>query len=106
MKQLTEGNKLIAEFMGFIPEKSSLGNTYTHPDKMGVYGGSGMKFQYHSSWDWIMPVVEKAEDIYLSNNPDSAPLEVLMKLPITSSIEFTWEKTVQFVQWYNQNNPK
>ena len=58
-EQLTEvikGNKLIAEFMGW--EKSPYPNT---PHKM-YKGDNGVhidNLEYHSSWDWLMPVCIK-----------------------------------------------
>jgi len=41
----TENNKLIAKFMGFNPDE------FEQRSKKGL--------QYHKSWDWLMPVVEK-----------------------------------------------
>lgn len=60
MKQteIIEGNKLIAEFMGidFITKNSRYrvtGNDFTEPHNS----------RFHSSWDWLMPVVEKITNI-------------------------------------------
>lgn len=52
---MQEKNEMIAEFMG--------GKTTTimHTVKIdhGIYHVS--KLRYHTSWDWLMPVVEKIE---------------------------------------------
>jgi len=48
-EEILEGNKLIASFM-------DIDDSMPH-DRQGAY-------LYHSSWDWLMPVVEKIESIY------------------------------------------
>ena len=63
-EEIIEGNKLIAEFeqLKYYPETANHGiadNTYQH----GIHLFHPEKLQYHSSWDWLMPVVEKIEDI-------------------------------------------
>ena len=47
-KEIIEGNKLIAEFMGL-----SMLHNQTRLETL----------KYHSSWDWLMPVVEKIEQL-------------------------------------------
>jgi hypothetical protein len=51
--EIIEGNKLIAEFM----------NHEEDYDEHGVW----QKLQYHSSWDWLMPVVEKIKSGKVNN---------------------------------------
>lgn len=62
-EEITEGNILIAEFMG---GKKLVNNdglfTYWGPDNFQHESGEYLK--YHSSWDWLMPVVEKIESLY------------------------------------------
>jgi len=50
---MEKDNKLIAEFMGVYSEEN--GYDYTKIGNKGVC--------YHTSWDWLMPVVEKIEYI-------------------------------------------
>ena len=52
-----ESNKLVAEFMGCIYNNDFY---YDNDPNMYPEGIEGSK--YHSSWDWLMPVVEKIED--------------------------------------------
>ncbi len=47
-------NKIIAEFMGDKPKELLYRNVYK---------------DYSSSWDLLMPVIEKLQDVYLEN-PD------------------------------------
>jgi len=51
-------NKLIAEFMGVVFHDDK--NQYYNAD--GLY--IGLELQYHTSWDWLMPVVEKIHRNY------------------------------------------
>ena len=55
-------NKVIAEFMGIVYPKLDnvivIDNVVTKEDEL----------QYHSSWDWLMPVVEKIESYNVSVN--------------------------------------
>src|SRR5205814_9893195 len=52
-----DGNKCIAEFMG-IP-KEGIFITTNFEGKMQF----STDYQYHSSWDWLMEVVEKIESL-------------------------------------------
>ena len=69
-------NKLIAEFMGLYDEislDSIAGNIHSWSDapffyitedsKEKVMEGITEYSKYHTSWDWLMPVVQKIEDI-------------------------------------------
>ena len=67
----TENNKLIAEFMGVEEAYNPNGNDWvlktTTPDAYGdtdiLESCKDNELQYHSSWDWLMPVVEKIEGL-------------------------------------------
>ena len=48
-------NKLIAEFMGLESFKDSLASL--HNGKINVSVDLHKQAQYHTSWDWLMPVV-------------------------------------------------
>jgi hypothetical protein len=56
-------NKLIAEFMGekFTDNSGVVqGLNYKLIEKKHGKGNNG--FRFHTSWDWLMPVVEKIEN--------------------------------------------
>lgn len=63
---ISEKNKLIAEFMG-LPKKVNgcITEGYMHPKVDVPVTTSGMQYKY--SWDWLMPVVEKIEGLRDSN---------------------------------------
>jgi len=61
MKTTENNNELIAQFMGVVFHDDD--NQYYSSD--GLYIGTNL--QYHTSWDWLMPVVMKCFDI---NAPD------------------------------------
>lgn len=68
-------NKLIAEFMGAEPDKKTFFRT-----------GKEVYF-YHTSWDWLMPVVEK---IYqLDSNADFFG---------SINLEATYKEVVEFIK--------
>ena len=57
-----KNNKLIAEFMGF--QKTTMG-WYDNEEAMNFNSDSNTfdELKFHSSWDWLMPVVSKIGNI-------------------------------------------
>jgi hypothetical protein len=53
-------NKLIAEFMGLDSFKDSLASL--HQGKINVDVDVYEQAQYHTSWDWLMPVIKTIRD--------------------------------------------
>ena len=112
-----EGNRLIAEFMGFV------NTTPTDPDFNIYMNTDGVMrelfgMQYHNRWDWIMPVVEKIE---LLNNCRNSILIckdwVSINVPIAGEankffeskccrdkLKNTWNVCVDFIKWHNSQN--
>lgn len=57
--EIIEGNRLIAEFM----ELRLVGDVYMNaPYKTPFVIGLVEELKYHSSWDWLMPVLLKIKD--------------------------------------------
>lgn len=91
-----EENKLIAEFMGLI--ESSIDKKYwTEKTKEGIGKGELVELKYHKSWDWLMPVVEKIEQVH-----EGVPQE-LIKLSLFSTIDEVYNAIIEFIKWYNKN---
>ena len=93
-----QGNKLIAEFMGYNEEE-------------------GKWTPYDSQWNLLMLVIEKigkmkdgwgffiADDeseIFFTEDGNAKSSCHSLGTPI----ENTWQATIQFIQWYNNQTPK
>lgn len=61
MSNEAENNKLIAEFMGYRYETGvTPGGSWSRFFKVGgTFEDSFPSPKYHTSWDWLMPVIEK-----------------------------------------------
>lgn len=66
---------------------------------------------FHSSFDWLMPVVHKITDISRFKSIDECTPEQwqyyksISSLPISSEIHHIWFAVVRFIQWYNTQKP-
>ena len=78
-------NKLIAEFMGGEkPERTSDLRHFIEEHH-----------NYHTSWDWLMPVVDKIEQVN-----EGAP-EQMLHVNLYSDIGEVYEAVVEFIKTYN-----
>ena len=76
--------------------------------------------EYHTSWDWLMPVVEKIEDIREETRPECSRFNVCIEQSFVfiietytseefkmqdsnTKIEATYNAVVEFIKWYNKN---
>lgn len=95
-------NKLIAEFMGYT------NNFWYHNDQL----------TYHTSWDKLMPVVEKIQSLNYGFSFKGLPaqdgfgghtiatfyqaMESRTKHSSGSFIENVYSAVVEFIKWYNE----
>lgn len=109
---LEQGNKLIDVFMGEDAPHANCGRTWT--------------VQYHLSWDWLMPVVEKISKVEFERryDEDLKKWVIWTHHPVTfgmldhdgrpmfrfsastlftadTLMEAAWLAMVDFIQWYN-----
>lgn len=96
----TEGNKLIAEFMGYDPTGREVYDT-ENAEFPFYRKGTWDDVEYDTSWDWLMPVVEKINMNSMGANIDY--VRDVISLPICSDISKVYSAVIQFIQWYNEN---
>jgi hypothetical protein len=87
-------NELIAEFMGAKP---------TRGDRL-TYSKDFLK--YHTSWDWLMPVVDKIWQVAIDDNSKTHVAGKAIKIideqvSIFSSIDEVYKAVVEFIKWHN-----
>lgn len=110
-----EGNKLIAEFMGWKHLPADKFVKFARFE-IGEEGEQMSNPKYHSSWDWLMPVVEKIEtdasqetghnEIHITENTCvifrmSYIKPEFKNIDSKSKITAVWKTVVQYTQWYN-----
>lgn len=123
-----ESNKIIAEFLGWsydwtgtlwaVPTTSNL-----IPECEDYKSGTRVpdeKLEFHSNWQWLMPVVEKIEalgyrvsierwlvQILEENSTDIFGLiNAMAEKETDTKINLTVKAVVEFIQYYNTHNKK
>ena len=112
-----EKNKLIAEFMGLEIVNADI----------ILYELNGIaypinKLQYHTSWDWLMPVVEKIESFQDGDDGDlmrghlynlrieqnfvyildGESMDVIIEMNGDNKLDATYKAVVEFINQYNK----
>jgi len=110
-----EDNKLIAEFMGYKVGKlngwvsGSVGECMYKKDEEGELHDITKldKSQYHTSWDWLMPVVKKLKE--KNTNPNrtiDAKNHGLLNIALMQAdIDSIYKQVVTIIKNHNQLNP-
>ena len=117
-KEVIEGNKLIAEFIGYsvgFPHKTdkygyiqtvegyiipSIVNPSPHPSDIDTHQFSLTDLRFHSSWDWLMPCIGKISN--QCEEPDE--LDNLKYCLLTNNIEEAWKFVVNYLTYYYEYN--
>lgn len=112
---INESNKLIAEFTG--GQFNSKGDKFTHPMVSDIFAPAEW-IKYHSSWDWLMTVVEKIESLGFDsrihgNNSDGGFVcdfidiennEASCEVSYLSKIDAVYSAVIEFIKWHNDLN--
>jgi len=105
---IQENNKMIAEFMQSIEDGLYLDGLYFYE---GRYYDTNMEF--HKSWEWLMPVVDRIESlgyeffivedrVEVSHNTDHS-IETIIDLTFGGSKRnATYQGVVEFINQYNK----
>ena len=126
MDNITENNKLIAEFLvknegGLVKLEENIFSTideFEIPDDYLTL----KDLKYHKDWNWLMSVVEKIENLQDENNCaiynvqieqsfteiiDNHTSETIMyDIYADSKIEAVYNIVIEFIKWYNEQNKK
>ena len=99
---MTTENKLIAEFMGL---ETPNGIYFEHLTKDGKRSKLThfILLEYHLSWDWLMPVVEKIDDIVDVNGNR---INRVHNAVFTFDRNQVYNAVVEFINEYNKNKIK
>lgn len=135
---IIENNKLIAEFMGLKP-KCEMDGVYSYLDMPffsirendidKVIEEIAKYSKYHSSWEWLMKVVEKIEGLTLIETyGEFNKKEAIAKISVSiekgfcqilsnglylnevisiegeTKIQSVYYACVEFIKWYNNQN--
>ena len=109
MKTTEENNRMIAEFMGLNLIVQTDGVSFKD-NNTGLFH----ELKYHTSWDWLMPVVYKVESLGYSVNISRIKVSInhigseeemfswVCGDP-SKKMEILYETLFQFIEWYNEN---
>jgi hypothetical protein len=110
-EEIFDNNKIIAKFMGYGYKQYGGWGYHYYNQETGDIWKNDAQLKYHSSWDWLMPVVEKIEsvDFIVSMRQSSITIcNNICKTPYFQShevsntkIESTYKAVIAFVKWYN-----
>ena len=100
-------NKLIAEFMGWKSRTNEETNTQqfflAQPDHWYLKDES--ELQYHTSWDWLMPVVDKIKILVMEDDSDelynSEEWDNITHTLVQIEIKSVYQAVVEFIKQYN-----
>lgn len=113
-KEILEGNKLIAEFMGW--RKDATHGWLQKDEKDSWNFRDDYVLRYYVSWDWLIPVMEKicecgcVFEIWKSLGGGCRICKVGGKYEEAKSFhaesnsiqEAVWYNAIDFIKWYNQ----
>lgn len=106
MKNSTENNRLIAEFMGVVPNNGGEFEMYGVIEciedgmrEKHFFFGNEMKFS--TSWDWLIPAIAKFNKTAPSSLFKTKIMSEISSYALINEITFAYQKLIEGIQWYN-----
>jgi len=117
MANVTENNKLIAEFMGAKLAKDDYGEFGYHYPKGSkkpptcIWGFSPYALRYNKDFDWLMPVIDKiSKQAIIETKNSNETMYVSITVPdkyyqsaTGKPIDTLFNSAVEFIKWHNKN---
>jgi len=90
---------MIAKFMGYAVMPVPLKEWKFMAKIVTKHGTEWITIDFHSSWSWLMPVVEKIFKLCEEREYQGQ----ISELTIFASIDQVYKAVVDFIVWYNDN---
>ena len=91
-------NKLIAEFMGWDIKSPTTIPSNLHLSNLELDSGEFWAYEFHTSWDWLMPVAKKC----INPEDNTEGWDNLAVALTTCNIEEVYQAVVEFIKEYNK----
>ncbi len=92
-----ESNKLIADFMGVNIITLDDIRTNKNPYISSADGYLEDDLEYHTSWDWLIPVIHKCFDV-----AEDGDMEDIMHHLQVADRKPTYQAVIEFINQYNK----
>jgi len=99
-----KNNKLIAEFMKWDVKIPSTIPSNLHLSNLELDNGEIFEPLFHSSWDWLMPVIEKClvGEAEQSEEISNTTIKNIYEGICNQDISFAYESVVEFIKQQNK----
>ena len=95
-----ENNGLIADFME-KPRHQKYKTFFRVDNEDGSVGMVHAEdFKYHTSWDWLMPVVEKIDDMFGNDNQVDDSINKVHNAVLLFDIDEVYQAVIEFIESY------
>ena len=92
-------NKLIAEFMGWDIESPTTLPSNLHLSNLELDNNEVLEYKFHTSWDWLMPVVDKIFALAVADENIELFYDVQTHIPDKTA---TYNAVVEFIKEHNK----
>lgn len=100
---VNEGNRIIAEFMGYTQTELSYNEpVFSHPDHSVITAVPLHLLTYHEDWNLLMPVVEKIFNVTTEDQRQFSGNSIF-EIGLFSPISDVYSAVLEFITWYNSN---